>query len=69
MIAGETDPERLADLPNGRLKASRAQLVEALHGRVTPHHRFLLDLHLGQIEAVPTSNSNWPANQDIYSGR
>ena len=29
LIAGETDPERLADLTTGRLKASRAQLVEA----------------------------------------
>ena len=52
VIAGETDPERLADLANGRLKASRAQLVEALHGRVTPPHRVLLDLHLGQIAAL-----------------
>lgn len=52
VIAGETDPERLADLTKGRLKASRAQLVDALHGRITAHHRFLLDLHLGQIEAL-----------------
>lgn len=52
LIAGETDPERLADLTKGRLKASRAQLVEALHGRVTAHHRFLLELHLTQIEAL-----------------
>ena len=52
VIAGETDPERLADLRKGRLKASRAQLVEALHGRVTAHHRFLLQLHLTQIEGL-----------------
>jgi transposase len=52
LIAGETDPERLADLTTGRLKASRAQLVEALHGRVTAHHRFILELHLTQIEAL-----------------
>jgi transposase len=52
VIGGETDPERLADLTKGRLKASRAQLVDALHGCVTAHHRFLLDLHLGQIEAL-----------------
>jgi transposase len=52
VIAGETDPERLADLTQGRLKASRAQLVDALHGHVTAHHRFLLDLHLGQIERL-----------------
>jgi transposase len=52
LIAGETDPERLADLSHGRLKASRGQLVEALRGRVTVHHRFMLRLHLTQIESL-----------------
>jgi transposase len=51
LIAGETDPERLAALTRG-LKASHAQLVEALHGRVTAHHRFMLKLHLDQIGAI-----------------
>jgi transposase len=55
LIAGETEPERLADLTTGRLKATRAQLVEALHGRVTAHHRFLIELHLTQIEALETA--------------
>ena len=52
LIAGETDPERLADCTNVRVKADRADIVAAVHGRVTPHHRFLLDLHLGQIDAL-----------------
>jgi transposase len=52
LVAGETDPERLADRSNGRLKAPRAELVEALHGRVTAHHRFLMQLHLTQIDAL-----------------
>lgn len=52
LIAGETDPARLADVTTGRLKASRAQLIAALHGRVTAHHRFLIELHLTQIEAL-----------------
>jgi transposase len=51
LIAGETDPERLAGLTR-RLKASHGQLVDALHGRVTAHHRFMLQLHLTQIEAI-----------------
>ncbi|HSW33946.1 MAG TPA: IS110 family transposase [Steroidobacteraceae bacterium] len=55
LIHGETDPERLADLTQGRLKASRATLVEALHGHVTAHHRFMLDLHLTQIDALETA--------------
>jgi len=52
LIGGETDPEQLANVTKGRLKASRPQLVEALHGRVTAHHRFMLKLHLTQIHAL-----------------
>jgi transposase len=52
LVAGETNPERLAELARGRLKASRADLAAALHGRVTAHHRFLLQLHLAQIDAL-----------------
>jgi len=52
IIAGETDPDQLADLTRGRLKASRADLREALHGRVTEHHRFVIQLHLLQIDGL-----------------
>ncbi len=55
LMAGETDPERLVDLTTGRLNASRAQLVEVLRGRVTAHHRFMITLHLTQIEALETA--------------
>jgi transposase len=51
LVNGETDPERLAGL-GVRLKAPRADLVEALRGQVTDHHRFLLKLHLRQIDAL-----------------
>lgn len=52
LIAGETDPAHLADLTTGRLKASRETLIAALQGAVRPHHRFMLELHLNQIEGV-----------------
>lgn len=52
LVEGETNPERLADLTGGRLKAPREKLVEALRGRVREHHRFLLKLHLGQADAL-----------------
>jgi len=55
LVAGETDPEKLAGLTSGRLKATRAELVAALHGRVTAHHRFMLKLHLAQIAALDTA--------------
>ena len=52
IIAGESDPAKLANLANYRLKASQGELREALRGRVTEHHRFLLRLHLNQIDAL-----------------
>jgi len=55
LVAGETDPERLVDLTRGRLKASRETLVQAVHGRVTAHHRFMIQLHLTQITALETA--------------
>ena len=58
LIAGETDPERLADCTDVRLKASRADIVAAVHGRVTAHHRFLLQLHLTQIDALRAAVEN-----------
>ena len=58
LIAGETDPERLADCTDVRLKASRADIVAAVHGRVTAHYRFLLQLHLTQIDALRAAVEN-----------
>lgn len=52
LIAGQTDPAQLADLARGTLKNKRAALVEALTGRITPHQRRLLKLHLDLIERL-----------------
>jgi transposase len=52
IIRGESDPEKLVALCSGRLKATRKELVEALRGRVTAHHRFLLKLHLAQVDQL-----------------
>jgi transposase len=51
LIAGETDPAALAALAR-RLKAPNDKLRAALQGRVTRHHRFLMRLHLNQIDAL-----------------
>lgn len=42
----ETDPEALADLAVGKLRAKIPHLRRALEGLVTDHHRFLLGLQL-----------------------
>src|SRR6266568_5614998 len=52
LIAGETDPAKLAALAHPKVRAPQARLREALRGRVKRHHRFLLGLHLQQIEAL-----------------
>lgn len=52
MVAGEIDPVKLAALAHKGVKASQEQLREALRGRVNEHHRFLLHLHLEQIDRV-----------------
>ena len=52
LIAGQSDPERLADLAQGTARRKRAALIEALRGRITPHHRRLLKLHLDLIGAL-----------------
>ena len=52
LIAGESDPEQLAQLAHRRIKATPEELCEALRGRVTRHHRFLLNVHLQQIDAI-----------------
>jgi transposase len=48
IVKGEADPDRLADLALGQLKEKRAQLIEALSGRIRDHHRKLLRLELAQ---------------------
>lgn len=53
LIDGQSDPQRLTSYVVGnRLKASRAELTEALSGRVRAHHRFMLKLHLDHIDAL-----------------
>ena len=52
VIAGEKNPTKLARLADHRVKASQETLREALRGRVTRQHRFLLRLHLDQIDAL-----------------
>jgi hypothetical protein len=53
IVAGETGPAKLAELGGPRLAATSAELLEALHGRIGTHHRFLIDQHwktIGQLE-------------------
>lgn len=46
---GETDPHRLADLAQRRLREKLPALRDALAGQLTPHHRFMLQRLLDQL--------------------
>jgi transposase len=55
IVAGQDDPEHLADLAVGTARRKRAELIEALRGRTTDHHRAMLKLHLGLIAALESA--------------
>src|SRR5258708_15819772 len=46
MIAGETNPIKLAELGSTRLKCPRAELTAALDGHLTSPHLLLISHHL-----------------------
>ena len=50
IIAGVEEPEVLAEMAKGRLRAKIPQLERALEGRVRASHRLLLRLHLEHID-------------------
>jgi transposase len=52
LIAGERDPDVLADLALGRMRPKRVALREALQGRFDAHHAELARLLLDEIDAL-----------------
>jgi transposase len=52
LIAGERDPQVLASLARGRMKAKHGRLAEALTGKFDDHHGELARMLLDQIDAL-----------------
>lgn len=52
LIAGQRDPYTLAGLAQARLRAKLPALQEALTGRFTDHHAFLLAKMIARIDAI-----------------
>ncbi len=50
LVAGETNPTLLAELAQGRMRAKREMIAQAVVGRFTAHHAFLLTEHLSQLD-------------------
>jgi transposase len=52
LAKGETDPKKLAQLGDERLRCTEEQLVDALTGRVQPMHRAMLGLQLERLQLI-----------------
>jgi transposase len=52
LIAGQDDPQKLAELARGRMKSKRLALIEALTGRFDAHHGELARILLDQIDSL-----------------
>jgi transposase len=52
LIAGHRDPHALADLARSSLRGKIPALAEALTGRFTDHHAFLLGKMIARVEAI-----------------
>jgi len=61
MAAGQSDPQRLADLGHPKLACTHAELAAALDGRVRNHHRFLISQHLKTIEQIEATIAEFDA--------
>ncbi len=52
LIAGERDPQVLAELAKGVMRKRIPELVEALTGRFGDHHGFICAMHLDRIDSL-----------------
>jgi len=64
LINGERDPEALAELAKGRLRAKLPQLRQALRGRFRAHHAVLIRLALEHLEQLEGSIAELDAHID-----
>jgi transposase len=55
LIGGERDPEQLADLACGRLRAKTAALIDALTGRFSDHHGLQIQILLRHFDDLQAS--------------
>jgi transposase len=66
LIAGQASPEQMADLAKGRLRDKRAQLIQALAGRVKAHHRFVLTELLCQLDSLDETIARFDEQIEAY---
>ena len=52
LVEGDATPTAMAELARGKLRSKRDKLAQGLDGRLTENHRFLLHLHLRQLDRL-----------------
>jgi len=66
LAAGQTAPVALSDLAKGSLVKKKPLLIKALNGKVTAHHRFMLNMILSSIENINDQIAQLEAQMDKY---
>jgi transposase len=64
LVAGERDPQVLAELAKGKLRKKLPQLRQALRGRFGEHHALLVGLALGHLEHLEAAIARLDARVD-----
>src|SRR5215217_5001320 len=64
LVAGERDPQVLAELAKGKLRKQLPQLRQALRGRFGEHHGLLVGLALGHLDHLEAAFARLDARVD-----
>jgi transposase len=64
LVEAKLAPEQMAELVHKRMEPKKPALREALRGRVTPHHRFMLKQLLDQIDHLDRTIESFDARID-----
>ncbi len=65
LVAGERNPTKLAELAKQRLRKKIPQLREALQGRLTEHHVFLLQTLLSHLQYLEREIANFDERIEV----
>ena len=68
LIAGERDPEVLAEMAMTRMRSKIPELRQALVGRFNEHHALMLRLHLDHIDHLTATEARLDAETDRLMG-
>lgn len=66
IINGESNPDVLSELAKGSLVKKKEPLRKALNGRVTDHHRFMLDMIRENINYINNQIAQLEARMNTY---